>query len=31
VAVRSSPGEGSVFSVRLPRRFPGLPGGVAPS
>jgi signal transduction histidine kinase len=31
VDVRSSPGEGSVFSIRLPRRFPGLPGGTAPA
>jgi two-component system phosphate regulon sensor histidine kinase PhoR len=31
VAVRSRPGEGSVFSVRLPRRFPGPSGAAAPA
>jgi PAS domain S-box-containing protein len=29
VAVRSNPGQGSVFSVRLPRRFPGPSGAAA--
>jgi PAS domain S-box-containing protein len=31
VAVRSNPGQGSVFSVRLPRRYPGSPGPAAPA
>jgi signal transduction histidine kinase len=31
VAVRSRPGEGCVFSVRLPRRFPGPSGAAAPA
>jgi signal transduction histidine kinase len=31
VAVRSRPGQGSVFSVRLPRRFPGPPDEAAPA
>jgi signal transduction histidine kinase len=31
VTVRSDPGQGSVFSVRLPRRFAPPPVGTAPS
>ena len=31
VAVRSNPGQGSVFSVRLPRLFPGPSGPAAPA
>lgn len=31
VAVTSHPGQGSVFSVRLPRRFPGPTGEAAPA
>jgi two-component system phosphate regulon sensor histidine kinase PhoR len=31
VAVRSNPGQGSVFSVRLPRQFPGPSGPAAPA